>query len=135
MALEEGRFEDALSAFREAVASGQDPTVPARLLFNDAVGNGIRYENWEHALRGLVAAKTFAVQDTLRADLDFWHGYTLYNQAMQVQRPQTLDAARRARPLFDRANELFESARRMVPNRFPPMERVDPLPPRDPGKT
>jgi predicted Zn-dependent protease len=106
-----GRLQDALPYFRRAVERGEDANQVSRLVFNDAVNKGVRAENWAYALTGLQAAKSFAINADTKADYDFWHGYTLYNQGIAAQRPQTLESARASLPIFEQARDLLTAGR------------------------
>ena len=106
-----GRLNDALPFFRQAVQQGANPNEIARIVFGEAVNNGVRRENYAYAVTGLQAAKSFQVNAATRQEFDFWHGYTLYNQAIQAQAPQTLESAREALPVFEQARDLLNAGR------------------------
>lgn len=106
-----GRLNDALPFLRQAVQQGANPNEIARIVFGEAVNNGVRRENYAYAVTGLQAAKSFQVNTATRQEFDFWHGYTLYNQAIQAQAPQTLESARAALPVFEQARDLLNAGR------------------------
>ncbi len=109
--LREGRIDDALPRLQAAVERGeQSADVVARLILADAHSNGIQQDNYDRALRGLQAAKEFDVGENVRAELDFWHGYALYQQAVAQQEPQTVETAEATLPQFQRAMELFQAS-------------------------
>ena len=105
------RLSDALPFFRQAVQQGANPNEVARIVFGEAVNNGVRRENYAYAVTGLQAAKSFRVDTATRQEFDFWHGYTLYNQAIQIEDPQTLESAREALPVFEQARDLLDAGR------------------------
>ena len=106
-----GRLGDAVPYFRRAVQRGENANTIARIIFGDAVNNGVRKEAWDYALRGILAAKTFDVTPETRTELDFWNGWTIYHQAMLVQAPQNLESAETSMPMFERARDLFNAGR------------------------
>lgn len=108
--LDTGRFDEAMVSFREAVDRGeQTPDAIANMLFGEGYQNGHQQEDYEYAIRHFEAAKEFDVGPQLRTQLDFWHGFSLYNWAMEVQTPGTLESAQRALPMFQRSNELLQA--------------------------
>jgi tetratricopeptide (TPR) repeat protein len=113
MLLAAGRRADALPILRKAVdIQGQDPNRVARIIFADAYGKGIQPEqkNWAYAQEGILAAKEYEVSAETAQELNFWHGWVLYQQGIGVQEAQTLESAQRALPMFRQAKELFQSA-------------------------
>lgn len=106
-----GRMDDAVAEFKKAVTKGTDANLVARLIYADAANNGVRKENWPYALRGLVAAKSFDVNAETKAELDFWHGWSIYHQAMALEKPQNLQSATQTKPMFEQAKALFTSGR------------------------
>jgi tetratricopeptide (TPR) repeat protein len=109
--MEAGRLSDALPYLRRAVERGEDASQISRLVFNEAVNRGVRQENWSYAISTLQAAKSFAINADTKADYDFWHGFALYNQGIALQKPQTLESARAAQPVFESARDLLTAGR------------------------
>jgi tetratricopeptide (TPR) repeat protein len=106
-----GRLDDAVVQFKKGVAKGTDANLVAKLVYADAANNGIRKENWPYALRGILAAKSFEVNAETKAELDFWHGWTIYHQAMALEKPQNLQSATQTKPMFEQAKALFTQGR------------------------
>jgi tetratricopeptide (TPR) repeat protein len=108
-----GRLDDAVAEFKKGVGKGTDPNLAARLIYADAVSKGIRATppNWPYALRGLVAAKSFDVNAETKTELDFWHGWSIYHQAMALEKPQNLQSATQTKPMFEQAKALFTAGR------------------------
>ena len=78
----------------------------------DAANNGVRKENWGYALKGILAAKSFTgLSPETKSTLDFWHGWTIYHQAMIAEKPQNLASAKATLPLFEQSKALFTSGR------------------------
>ena len=106
-----GRLQDAVPYFQRAVEKGTDANLAARIVYGDAANNGIRKENWGYAIRGIRAAKTFRVTAETKAELDFWHGWAIYHQAIPREKPQNLVSATATKPMFEQAKQLFTSGR------------------------
>ena len=106
-----GRLQDAVPYFQKAVEKGTDATLAARIVYSDAANNGIRRENWAYAIRGIRAAKTFNVNAETRSELDFWHGWAIYHQAIPLEAPQNAASANSTKPMFEQAKQLFTSGR------------------------
>lgn len=108
--LETGSEEEALTYLQEAVEKGeQTADAMANLLFASAHTKGVTPKDWNYALRLIGFAKAFEseVGDNVKGQLDFWHGYTLFNQALEQERPQTLETAQQTLPKFQQAARFF----------------------------
>lgn len=111
MLLGAGRVNEAIPILKAAVQRGQDPNQVARMIFGDAHTNGIRKNDFQYAERMIEAAKQFDVSAEQMRELNFWHGYAIFQPAIKAQEAQTAATARAALPRFKRALQLFESAR------------------------
>ncbi len=114
--VEAGREEEALPFLQEAVEKGeQTADVIARMLFATGHGRGIApdQKNWSYALELIQMAKTFQaeVSEMVAGELDFWHGYVLYNQGLEQEKPQTLRTAQLTLPKFQQAARFFAMPR------------------------
>lgn len=110
--LEAGRVEDAVPFLQQAVERGQNPNTMARNLLAQAHSNGVVLDDYDYAIDILVLAKeSFDVGPEQRRELDFWHGYSIFQQAVGAQQAETLEAARATLPRFREARRLFEAAR------------------------
>ena len=112
--LDADRMDDALPVLREAVTRGeQSADAIAQMIFADAYTKGIQPDakRWDYAIRMITAAKQFEVGEQMQEQLDFWHGWSLYNRAMPAQDPNTLETARATLPRFQQALRLFQSSR------------------------
>ena len=90
--IEAGRFEEAVETL--SGADSVEAEVAAREIFDQTVTFGIQENDFEYAIRGLVAAKKLPnLSREIMADLRFWHGHALYQKAVQEQRPQTVASA------------------------------------------
>lgn len=104
-----GDRDKAEPLFHKAVERGQDPSVVSKVIFSDAYQKGVQNKNWNYALQGIQMAKTFDVNAETKQMLDFWHGWVLYSQAIDMEKPETLDTAKKTLPLFQQAKTLFQS--------------------------
>ena len=108
--LDLGREEEAVAYLQEAVEKGeQDADAMANLVFATAHRKGVGAEDWNFALRLIGLAKSFEaeVSERIRGQLDFWHAYSLYQQSIEQEKPQTLETAQRTLPKFQQAARLF----------------------------
>lgn len=109
--LDADRPDDALPKLRTAVERGeQSSEVVARLILSDAHSKGVQQENYDYAVRVIETAKEFDAGESVEAQLDFWHAYSLYQQAVAEQEPQTVETAEATLPKFRRARELFQAS-------------------------
>jgi tetratricopeptide (TPR) repeat protein len=108
--LELGREEEAVIYLQQAVEKGeQDADAMANTIFATAYAKGVRVQDWVFALRVIGLAKTFEneVSETTLGQLDFWHAYSLYSQALVQEKPETLQTAQLTLPKFQQAARLF----------------------------
>lgn len=108
--LETGQEDEALRFLQEAVEKGeQTADAMAILLLANAHSKGVVPKDWGHALRVISHAKSFEneVSEGTRGQLDFWHGFSLFNQALEQERPQTLETAQLTLPKFQQAARFF----------------------------
>ena len=108
--VEVGREEEALPYLQQAVEKGeQSADAIASVLFGSAYRKGVDPKEWDYALRMIAMAKTFEsqVSEGLAGQLDFWHGFVLYQQAVEEEEPQTLQTAQRTLPKFQQASRFF----------------------------
>lgn len=108
----DGREEEAVEYLREAVASGEQTSdAMGNLIFatGHTKGSGAQPKNWGYAIRMFEIAKTFELSERTQGQVDFWHAYSLYNLALEQQKPGTLESARATLPRFQTALRLFQS--------------------------
>jgi tetratricopeptide (TPR) repeat protein len=109
--LRQGNSSGAMNALRAAVDSGDVESADAfRILFR-YVHERFRAGQINDALRILEQAGPLATAENDRLARNFWMGYFVFEQAKQAHEPQTAASARRAKPMFERAIELFQAAR------------------------
>jgi tetratricopeptide (TPR) repeat protein len=108
--LQEGRNDEAVQALRRAVDRGEQTVdAVARLLFANAVNEGVMKQNYAYAIPVLRLAKQFDVSDGTRQELDFWLGYSLFQTARVQQEPNTLETAQATLPKFEEVLRLMQS--------------------------
>lgn len=114
--IEAGREDESLPRLQEAVENGeQTADAIARIPFAAGYAKGINAEpkDLDYALRMIGLAKTFQdeLSEAAAGEIDFWHGYALYEQASEQEKPQTLQTAQRTLPKFQQAARLFAQPR------------------------
>ena len=110
--IQAGRIPDAVEILSQ-VAQGnpQQAEQAGRLIFNEAYQNGYQQNNYAYAVQGLSAAKELPnLPQALVSQLNFWHGFSLYQQAVQEQEPQTLQTAQSTLPKFQQAQRLLNQS-------------------------
>jgi len=108
--LQSGRTEEALPFLQQAVERGeQTADGAARLVFNNAVTEGIQKDNWSYAIQTIRLAREFEVSDLARQEFDFFLGYSIFNRARIQQEPQTLETARATKPQFEEVLRLMQA--------------------------
>ena len=108
--LQEGRIEEAIPVFQEAVVRGeQSGDAVADLVFANAYQNGVQPNDWNYAIRVLRLAREFEVSDLTGQKLNFWLGYSLFQQARAQQEPQTLETAQSTLPRFQEALRMIQT--------------------------
>lgn len=109
--IQEGRISDAAAPARQAVQRGEmDGDEIARLIAG--IGYNEKAKNKQHAeaIAYYEIAREFATGDAAKAFVNFFHGFSLLNQAIGVNEPNTVASARESLPMFQRAKELLQAA-------------------------
>jgi len=112
-----GRLADGLPYLKQAIDAGeQTPDQVANVIFGDAYSNGIQNNrDLEYGIRTLVMAKDeIAVSTEFRQQLDFWHGYAVFQRAIRRQEPNTVQSAQATLPEFRQARELMQAGQGYV---------------------
>lgn len=110
--VEIGREEESLPYLQESVEKGEKTADEvARVLFAAGVNKGINANPADlgYGLRLILMAKTFEseLSEGQAGQIDFWHGYALYQQAVELEKPETLETAQLTLPRFQQAARLF----------------------------
>ena len=110
--IQAGRIEDAVSVL--AMAAADDPQQAeqaARMIFAEAYQNGYQKDDFAYSIRGMMAAKELPnLSVEMTGQLNFWHGFSIYQTAVKEQEPQTLATARSSLPKFQEAMRLLGQA-------------------------
>jgi hypothetical protein len=103
-----GRFDEAAALVGRA---SPEAAQVADRIFQQAYTGGHQRQDFEYAIRGYAAAKRLIdMSDPAYDRLSFWHGFALYNQAIEAQMPQSLESAQVALPMFEEARGLLVAA-------------------------
>ena len=107
--IEAGRIEDAVMVLKDAVASNPAQTEQAaRMVFNDAYQKGYQQKEYAYAIAVMTMAKELpGLGEGMVSQLNFWHGFSIYQSAVVEQEPQTLGSAQSTLPKFRAAMELL----------------------------
>ena len=109
---ETGNTDEGVAALEAAVEQGQlQPADAYSILFRHAYQDNFQQGNLSKAYRLLDEAGPLAVREEDRLSRNFWRGYILFRQAEAAHEPMTAASAAEAKPLFERALELFQAAR------------------------
>ena len=108
--IEAGRIEDAVPVLQNAVSNGSSPDQAGDMIFTHAYSHYVQptQKNYPRFIELIRLSKQFEVSQQRREQYDFWHGYSLFSYAIQVQTPETLETANRTLPMFQEALGLFE---------------------------
>jgi len=106
------RRDDAIPLLQRAVENGFDPSSAARMLFSDAVSNGMQGDKGAgYAVEGFIMAKEFDSDEDTRGMLNYFHGFAKYQEGVAAAAPETLQSAERSLPIFKQAQQLLQSGR------------------------
>jgi len=107
-----GRVEDAVSVLTPVAQNNPAQAERAALMiFADAYQKGIEPDNYSYAIANLEAAKRLPnLTPAVTNQLNFWHGYSLYQMAVAEQEPQTLGTANASLPKFNQAVGLLRQS-------------------------
>jgi hypothetical protein len=83
----------------------------ARDMFNDAYTRGQQQKAWAYAVRGYGAASRLPnLSQAMRNQLAFWHGYALFQEAMEDQAPESVATAQASLTKFQEARDLVAAS-------------------------
>lgn len=107
--IQAGRVQDAVAVLSSTAA--EDPEradQAARLIFADGYSKGIQKNDYGYAVRVFSVAKELPnLKPEMANQLNFWHGYALFQGAVKEQEAQTLQSAQATLPKFQQALRLF----------------------------
>ena len=109
--LEAGRLDEAIPVFQEAIQAGeQSADAVATVIFGNGYSKGVSPKDWDYAVRVIGKAKEFDISPEMAEQVNFWLGYSIFNQAVARQEAQTLETAQATLPRFQEALRLFQNA-------------------------
>ncbi len=109
--LQLGNESDAVAILVRGVEAGHLAASNAfNIVFRNAYVDKYQKGQLSPALALLEAAGPLAVAEKDRLTRNFWRGYILFEQAKAAHEPMTAASAERAKPLFERALEMFQAA-------------------------
>ena len=109
--LKAGNEAAAVASLKAGVAAGTiQPKDAFRIVFANAYTEKFQRGRLNEAYALLDEAGDLAQTEEDRLTRNFWRGYILFQQAQQAHEPMTAESARRAKPMFERALELFQAA-------------------------
>ena len=110
--IQAGRVDDAVAVLKVAAAGNPaQAEQAARMIFADAYQNGYQEKNYPYAITGMTAAKELPdLSDAMINQLNFWHGFSMYQIAVLDQQPQTLATAQATVPRFRAAMDLLNQS-------------------------
>jgi hypothetical protein len=81
------------------------------MIFAEAYQKGVERNDYAHAIRAVTAAKRLpGLSEAMTSQLNFWHGYSIYQMAVKEQEPQTLPTAQATLPRFREAITLLQQS-------------------------
>jgi tetratricopeptide (TPR) repeat protein len=109
--MDAGRVDDAVKVLSTVARSDSSQArTAAQLIFGDAYTKGISKKNWDYAVTGLSAAERLPNLDVaMTHQLNFWHGWSLFQTGMEEQKPGTVASAKASLPKFQEALRLFQN--------------------------
>ena len=110
--IQAGRLQDAVAVFSDAAAGNpQQAEQAARMIFAEAYQNGYQKDDFEYSIMGMSAAKELpGLGEEIISQLNFWHGFSIYQTAVKEQVPQTLQTAQSSLPKFNQAVALLRQS-------------------------
>ena len=111
--IEVGRIEEAVPVLETAVGKGASPDQAGNMIFTHAYATYVQPQtkNYARFIELILLAKQFEVSNEGRQQYDFWHGYSIFTLAIDVQMPETLEAANRSQPMFQQALRFFQEGK------------------------
>lgn len=110
--IQAGRLQDAVNILSNAAANDpQRAQQAASMIFAEAYQNGYQQDNFQYSIDGMSAAKELPnLTPEMTNQLNFWHGFSIYQMAVAEQEPNTLETANSTLPKFSQAVELLRQS-------------------------
>ena len=105
------RIEDAVAALIPIAKDQPSADNAANMIFNEGYTNGFNKQDWAYSIRGMVGAKRIPnVSRGIAEQLNFWHGFSVFQRTMPQAAAQDIAAARASLPGFQEAQTLLNQA-------------------------
>jgi tetratricopeptide (TPR) repeat protein len=105
------RLEDAVAALTPIAVDQASADNAANMIFNEAYTNGFNKQDWAYSIRGMIAAKRIPnIGRAMTEQLNFWHGFSVFQRTSPLAAPQDIAAARASLPGFQEAQTLLNQA-------------------------
>ncbi len=110
--IQAGRLEEAVEVLSGAAEGNpQQAEQAARMIFAEAYQNGYQKDDFQYSIRGMTAAKELPnLSVEMTSQLNFWHGFSIYQIAVAEQEAQTLATAQSSLPKFQQAAQLLQQS-------------------------
>ncbi|HUG40484.1 MAG TPA: tetratricopeptide repeat protein [Longimicrobiales bacterium] len=109
--LKQGNAAAGVATLQAAVQDGViQPKDAFRIIFANAYQEKFQKGRLDEAYAMLDQAGALAQTEEDKLSRNFWRGYILFQQAQKAHEPMTAESARRAKPMFERALELFQAS-------------------------
>lgn len=107
--IETGKIEEAVPVLQKAVANGSSADQAANMIFSHAYSTYVQpnEKNYPRFIDLIEMTAGFEIGSETRETYAFWHAYSIYNLAIAVQAPETVETATRSLPMFRQAGTLF----------------------------
>jgi tetratricopeptide (TPR) repeat protein len=111
--IEVQRVEEAVVVLQKAVANGSSADQAGTMIFNHAYISYVQptEKNWTRFNTLILLAKQFEVGQNLHEQFEFYHGYSVFNNAIVLQAQETPETANRTLPMFRQAVGLFQGGK------------------------
>jgi predicted Zn-dependent protease len=120
--MDAGRVTEGVDILKRlAAADPKQADAAGRMVLADAYAKGVQPKKWGVSEASLSAARGIAnLSADMRQQIDFWLGWSIYQDAVTKQEARTLETAQVTLPRFQRARELFGGA-----GNYPATVKVD----------
>ncbi len=110
--LEDGNLSAAQASFRRAITNGEVASGDeiARPIFGAGYNTHHKNKRYDTAISYYNVAREFATESATKGMINFFHGYALFQKALDVQKPSTAASARASLPLFQEAKRWLDQA-------------------------
>ena len=110
--IDAGRVAEGIDVLKGlAIADPSQADAAGRLVLADAYAKGVQPKKWSVSEGSLTAARSIPNLSTeMKQQIDFWLGWSIFQDAVTRQEARTLETAQATLPRFLRARDLFANA-------------------------